>query len=115
MNWKPMPIHDFAKSENYREVAVFNDQIDAVASRIGARVESYEVDGLGLARGFCLRSDANEYAYLEQSAVAAAPDLVSIAIDRRCSNWAVQVDAIASIVEAKGLRWVRFEDLTGGL
>ena len=115
MKWMPIPMHDFAKGEAYREVAVFKDNIDAVASRVGAAAESYEVEGLGRVRGFCLRSDHGEYAYLEQAEIAAEPDLISIAIDKRAANWQAHVEAIALAVGAKGLRWIGFADLTGGL
>ena len=115
MKWTPIPIHEFPKSQAYREVAVFTDKIDAVASRLGAAVESYDTDGLGRARGFCVRSDKGEYAYFEHSEIAAEPDLISIAVDQRCLDWQAQVDAIAVFVGAKGLRWIKFQDLTGGL
>src|SRR6267378_2457401 len=70
MRWTPIAIEDFQKGPHYRQAAVFNDSIEVVASRIQATSISYDTDGLGAARGFALKSDSGDYAYLEQSEIA---------------------------------------------
>jgi hypothetical protein len=107
MRWAPIPIEEFAKGQDYRQVAVFNDEIEAVAFRVRASVDSYEDEGLGPARGFCLKSDSGEYAYLEQSEMIGEPNLIAIAVNQRCANWEAQVESIAATIGAKGLRWIR--------